>query len=167
MKPIMIGSNAFGAGPDQPPSDPYPPHVADAESQRPDAGSPIGRRLPKIGSLADKFCVSRQGRWLDSALSKCRFPIGYACIRRNALCQLHHRGVEIVRTHSDVDHLLNNNRIAGKLSPALSREGAAMTNGHLADPVSTRERLSQNQIHIRRIVGVPTALVALFPKPAP
>ena len=83
-------------------------------------------------------------------------------------CPLHHRGVEIVRTHIDVDHSLNNNRIAaGIITPALSKEGAAMCNGHLADPVSTREALCQNMIHNRRIVGEPTALVPLFPNPAP
>jgi hypothetical protein len=82
-------------------------------------------------------------------------------------CPVHHRGVEIVRMHSDVDHLLSNNRItAGIITAALRREGAAMCNGDLADPVSTRERLSQNLIHNRRIVGVPTALVPLFPNPA-
>ena len=60
--------------------------------------------------------------------------------------------------HSDVGHLLNNNRIAGIITTALSREGAAMRNGHLADPVSTREW---------PIVVGPTALVPLFPNPAP
>jgi len=33
-------------------------------------------------------------------------------------CPLHHRGVEIVRTHNDVDHLLNNNRIAAGIITA-------------------------------------------------
>jgi hypothetical protein len=42
-----------------------------------------------------------------------------------------------------------------------------MTNGHLADPVSTRERLSQNQIHNRRIVGGQTVPVPLSANPAP
>jgi hypothetical protein len=82
-------------------------------------------------------------------------------------CPLHHRGVEIVRTHNDVDHLLKNNRItAGIITAALSREGVAMSNGHLVDPVSTWETLCQNMIHNQRIVGEPTALVPLFPHPA-
>src|ERR1700761_2853304 len=50
MKPTISGSNAFGVGPDQSPSDHYPPHVAGAESERPDADSPIGRPTP--GELA-------------------------------------------------------------------------------------------------------------------
>jgi hypothetical protein len=70
--------------------------------------------------------------------------------------------------HSDVDHLLSNNRItAGIITAALRREGVAMSNGHFVDPVSTRETLYQNVIHNRRIVGEPTALVPLFPNPAP
>jgi hypothetical protein len=76
--------------------------------------------------------------------------------------------VEIVRTHIDVDHSLNNNRIAaGLITPALSKEGAAMCNGHLADPVSTREALCQNMIHSRRIVGGAIGIVPLFPDSAP
>ena len=42
-----------------------------------------------------------------------------------------------------------------------------MCNGHLADPVSTRERLSQNLMHNQLIVGGPTALVPLFSNAAP
>ena len=83
-------------------------------------------------------------------------------------CPLHHRGVKIVRTHIDVDHSLNNNRIAaGIITPALSKEGAAMCNGHLADPVSTREALCQNMIHNRRIVGGAIGNVPLFADSAP
>jgi hypothetical protein len=48
--------------------------------------------------------------------------------------------------------------LRGIITTALNREGAAMRNGHLADPVSTRE--------MRFVVG-PTALVPLFPNPAP
>jgi hypothetical protein len=82
-------------------------------------------------------------------------------------CPLHDRGVEIVRTHNDVDHLLNNNRsTAGIITTAL-RKGAAMSNGHLIDPVSTRETLYQNMVHNQLIVGEATALVPLFPNPAP
>ena len=47
--------------------------------------------------------------------------------------------------------------LRGIITTALSREGAAMRNGHLADPVSTREW---------PIVGGPTALVPLFPNAA-
>jgi hypothetical protein len=57
--------------------------------------------------------------------------------------------------------------LRGIITTALSREGAAMCNGQLADPVSTRERLCRNLIHNRRIVAGPTALVPLFPNPAP
>jgi hypothetical protein len=42
-----------------------------------------------------------------------------------------------------------------------------MCNGHLADPVSTREALCQNMIHNRRIVGGPIGIVPLFPDSAP
>jgi hypothetical protein len=83
-------------------------------------------------------------------------------------CPLQHRGAEIVRTHIDVDHALNNNRIAaGIITPVLSKEGAAMCNGHLADPVSTREALCQNMIHNRRIVERVIGIVPLFPDSAP
>jgi hypothetical protein len=151
VKPTISGSNAFGVGPDQSPSDRYPPQVADAESQRPELSS---------------ACPCKA----DGLTTRCRNAASRSDTRAFAgmhRCPLHHRGVEIVRMHNDVDHLLNNNRItAGIITAALRREGAAMCNGHLADPVSTRERLSQNLIHNRRIVGVPTALVPLFPNPA-
>jgi hypothetical protein len=42
MKPTISGSNAFGVGPNESPSDRYPPHVAEAKAQRPGAGSSIG-----------------------------------------------------------------------------------------------------------------------------
>jgi hypothetical protein len=42
-----------------------------------------------------------------------------------------------------------------------------MCNGHLADPVSTREWLCQDLIHNQPIVGGSTALGPLFPNPAP
>jgi hypothetical protein len=42
-----------------------------------------------------------------------------------------------------------------------------MCNGHLADPVSTREALCQNMIHNRRIAGGPMGIVPLFPDSAP
>jgi hypothetical protein len=41
-----------------------------------------------------------------------------------------------------------------------------MCNGHLADPVSTREWLCQNLIHNQPIVGGPTTFVPLFPTAA-
>jgi hypothetical protein len=70
-------------------------------------------------------------------------------------CPLH----EIIPRHYDVDHFLNNNRIAAGLSPPRSvREGDSMSNGRLADPVSTRETLCQNMRQNRRIVVGPTAL---------
>jgi hypothetical protein len=69
--------------------------------------------------------------------------------------------------HNDVDHLLNNNRITAGIITAAQQGGVAMSNGHLVDPVSMRGTLCQNMIHNRRIVGEPTALVPLFPNPAP
>lgn len=59
MKPTISGSNAFGVGPDQSPTDRQPPNVAGAESERPDADSPIGG--PTTGDLAHGSEVSGIG----------------------------------------------------------------------------------------------------------
>jgi hypothetical protein len=42
-----------------------------------------------------------------------------------------------------------------------------MCNGHLTDPVSTREWLCQTMIHNRRIVGGAIGIVPLFPNSTP
>src|ERR1700743_2168302 len=99
-------------------------------------------------------------------LSKSCFPIGYARIRWNALCKSHQCDIEIVRAHIDVDHPLNNNRIAAGTSPPRSKEGATMRSSHLADPISARETLCQNMIHNQRIVGGLIGTVPLFPDSA-
>src|SRR5271168_4998855 len=59
MKPTISGSNAFGVGPDESPSDRNPLQVAEAKSQRPEADSPIGR--PTTGDLAHGREVSGIG----------------------------------------------------------------------------------------------------------
>jgi hypothetical protein len=69
--------------------------------------SGIGLKGPKSVLLPLNSGCLGKADGSTNALSKCRFPIGYARIRRNALCQLHQRDVEIVRTHIDVGHLLN------------------------------------------------------------
>lgn len=171
MKPTISGSNAFGVGPDQSPSDRYPPHVAGAESERPDADSPIG--CPTTGDLAHGREVSGIGLkgpksvllplnsgclgQADGSTTRCRNVVSRSDTRAfdgmhcasytNAASRLS------VRTAMSVTCSITIG-LRGSITTALSREGAAMCNGHLADPVSTRER---------RIVGGPTALVPLFP----
>jgi hypothetical protein len=59
MKPTISGSNAFGVGPDQSPSDRYPPHVGEAKAQRPESDSSIGHL--STGDLAHGREVSGIG----------------------------------------------------------------------------------------------------------
>jgi hypothetical protein len=174
MKPTISGSNAFGVGPDPSLSDRYPPHAAGAESERPDADSPIGRlttgelaygrevsgiglKGPKLVLLPVNFgCPGKA----DGSTMSCRNVVSRSDTRAfdgmhcasytNAASRLS------VRTAMSVNSSITIG-LRGIITTALSREGAAMCNGHLGDPVSTRER---------RIVGGPTPLVPLFPNPA-
>ena len=185
MKPTISGSNAFGVGPNESPSDRYPPRVAESKAQRPESDSSIGHlstgdlalrrggievgvKDPKLGRLLlNSDCAAKA----HGFITRCRNVVSERVREHFGEmhgCPLHHRGVEIVRTHIDVDHPLNNNRIAaGIITPALSKEGAAVCNGHLADPVSTREALCQNMIHNRRIACGAIGIVPLFPDSAP
>ena len=175
MKPTISGSNAFGVGPDQSPIDHYPPHVADAESERPVADSPIGR--PTTGEPTHgRECIEDRLKGPKSVL----LPLNSDCLGKADGSPTRCRNV-VSRSDTrafDGMHCASYTNAASRLSvctatsvtcsitiglrgiitTALSREGAAMRNGHLADPVSTRER---------PIVVGPTALVPLFPNPAP
>ena len=179
-----MDTTRLGLGLTSPPSDHYRVSWSRRGIQTAGADSPIGhlstgdvalgrevigdREGPKLGRLPlNSDCPGKA----DGLTTRCRNAASRSdthAFDGMHWCPVHHRGVEIVRMHSDVDHLLNNNRItAGIITAALRREGAAMSNGHFVDPVSTRETLYQNVIHNRRIVGEPTALVPLFPNPAP
>jgi hypothetical protein len=131
----MSGSNAFGVGPDESTSDRYPPHAAGPKAQRPESDSSIGHlsagdlalgrdviedvvKDPKLARLLLEFGRAAKAHGF---ITRCRNVVSER-VREHFgemhWCPLHHRGVEIVRMHIDVDHPLNNNRIAAGIITA-------------------------------------------------
>jgi hypothetical protein len=126
------GYDAFGVGPEQSSQRSLPAPRGRRGIQTAGADSPIGHLSTSDVALGREVIGDREGPKLG------RLPLNSDCPGkadglttrcRNAAsrsdthafdgmhwCPVHHRGVEIVRMHSDVDHLLNNNRITAELS---------------------------------------------------